>query len=123
MEKRKKGSRAEMLAKLFLEQQGLTPVEENFFAKTGEIDLVMRDNSVWVFVEVRYRSGKHHKRFGSAATSINPRKQSRLLKTTKLYLQKKRLGSASARIDVVDISGDLSLPEISWIRNALADYS
>jgi len=121
MEKHQKGSQAEILARNYLEQQGLTPVEENFFAKTGEIDLVMRDQSVWVFVEVRYRSGKHGKRFGSAASSINPRKQSRLLKTVKLYIQKRRLGAVSARIDVVDIGGMLSHPEINWIRNALGD--
>ena len=123
MEKRQKGLQAEMLAKEYLIQQGLTPVEDNFFAKTGEIDLVMREQSAWVFVEVRYRSGKHNKRFGSAATSINPRKQSRILKTTKLYLQTKRLQNVVARIDVVDISGRLSEPEIIWIRNALSDHN
>ena len=123
MEKRQKGLQAEMLAKEYLIQQGLTPVEDNFFAKTGEIDLVMREQSAWVFVEVRYRSGKHNKRFGTAATSINPRKQSRILKTTKLYLQTKRLQNVVARIDVVDISGRLSEPEIIWIRNALSDYN
>jgi len=121
MEKRQKGLQAEMLARNYLEQKGLTPVKENFFAKTGEIDLIMRDHAVWVFVEVRYRSGKHIKRFGSAASSINPRKQSRLRKTAKLYLQKNRLGSAAARIDVVDVSGNLSEAEIIWIRNALSD--
>jgi len=121
MEKRQKGLQAEMLAKNYLEQQGLIPVEENFFAKTGEIDLIMRDQAVWVFVEVRYRSGKHNKRFGTAASSINPRKQSRLLKTAKLYLQKNRLGRVAARIDVVDVSGNLSEAEIIWIRNALSD--
>ena len=121
MEKRQKGLQAEKLAKDYLIQQGLTPVEDNFFAKTGEIDLVMREQSVWVFVEVRYRSGKHNKRFGTAATSINPRKQSRILRTAKLYLQKNRLNRASARIDVVDISGNMSQPAIRWIRNALGD--
>jgi len=121
MEKRQKGSQAEKLAKDYLMQQGLTPVEDNFFAKTGEIDLVMREQSVWVFVEVRYRSGKHNKRFGTAATSINPRKQSRIVKTTKLYMQTKRLQDVVARIDVVDVSGSLSEPEIIWIRNALSD--
>ena len=123
MEKRQKGLQAEKLAKDYLIQQGLTPVEDNFFAKTGEIDLVMREQSAWVFVEVRYRSGKHNKRFGTAATSINPRKQSRILKTTKLYLQTKRLQNVVARIDVVDISGRLSEPEIIWIRNALSDHN
>ena len=123
MEKRQKGLQAEMLAKEYLTQQGLTPVEDNFFAKTGEIDLVMREQSAWVFVEVRYRSGKHNKRFGTAATSINPRKQSRILKTTKLYLQTNRLQNVVARIDVVDISGRLSEPEIIWIRNALSDHN
>ena len=123
MEKRQKGLQAEMLAKEYLIQQGLTPVEDNFFAKTGEIDLVMREQSAWVFVEVRYRSGKHNKRFGTAATSINPRKQSGILKTTKLYLQTKRLQNVVARIDVVDISGRLSEPEIIWIRNALSDHN
>ena len=47
------GYKAEEKALFFLEERGLKVVERNFRCRFGEIDLIMQDNDVLVFVEVR----------------------------------------------------------------------
>ena len=44
------GHAAEHQARLYLEKQGFTLVEKNFRTKTGEIDLIMSQDSLLVFV-------------------------------------------------------------------------
>lgn len=49
------GDAWEMQARSWLERQGLRFIAANVCERGGEIDLIMRDGSVTVFVEVRYR--------------------------------------------------------------------
>jgi putative endonuclease len=51
-----RGQLAEKHARTYLEQQGLTFVEANVRYPFGEIDLIMRQQDVWVFVEVKFRA-------------------------------------------------------------------
>jgi len=84
----------------------------NFRARCGEIDLVMRDGSALVFVEVRLRQDAGH---GSAAESIGFAKQRRLRAAANLFLARHRQFSAlPARFDVVAIDGTA----MQWIRGA-----
>ena len=50
-----RGNDAENRALEFLETQGLRLVTRNFLCKVGEIDLIVRDQTTVIFVEVRYR--------------------------------------------------------------------
>ena len=113
----KTGFRAEELAEQFLQHQGLISVARNVHFKTGEIDLVMRNSSTLIFIEVRYRKNRY---FGSAAESITPAKQKKLIRSALLYCQKNRI-STPWRIDVVAItaSGSGQPPEINWIPSAI----
>ena len=61
------GQLGEDQALIYLQQQGLHLLERNFRCKAGEIDLVMQDGKVLVFVEVRLRSDS---KFGGAAASV-----------------------------------------------------
>jgi putative endonuclease len=72
-----------------------------------------------VFVEVRYRSNPH---FASAAASVTPAKQRRLLRTVALYLQQKGLTNQQAcRLDVIAVRPGHSPSEdkIQWLKNAI----
>ena len=40
----------------YLESQGMKILERNFRCRTGEIDLIARDGTCLVFVEVKYRT-------------------------------------------------------------------
>lgn len=108
------GRRAELAACRYLQQQGLTLVEGNYRCGSGEIDLVMRDGQTLVFVEVRYRRSV---RFGSAAESVDGRKQGKLLAAAAHYLQTHpKAARRACRFDVVALAGQQT--DIDWIRDA-----
>lgn len=114
----RRGKAGEDLALRHLKRQGLRLVERNYRSPWGEVDLVMRDGPVLVFVEVRRRgsAGIGRSRFASAAETVGPTKQRRLIKTAQHYLQ--RHPDAPARFDVVAITDGTSAAELIWIRDA-----
>ena len=105
------GAAGEERALAHLQRHGLVLIEQNFLCKVGEIDLIMRERQTIVFVEVRTRADA---RYGSAADSVSPAKQRRLLLTAQRYLQRFRLPPA-CRFDVVAIDGDA----LTWLKNAI----
>ena len=52
------GRMGEDRACLYLEEKGMVLVTRNFRCKHGEIDLIMKDGSVFVFVEVKTRRSR-----------------------------------------------------------------
>ena len=72
LNKRNTGKRYESLAADYLQGQGLTIMERNYQDRTGEIDLIGRDGTFLVFVEVKYRRDM---RSGDPAEAVTPRKQ------------------------------------------------
>ena len=111
---RERGQAVEQLAEQFLQQQGLKSITRNYQIKGGEIDLIMHEGDVLVFVEVRYRKDESH---GSGAESITWRKQQRLNRAARHYLQK-HYGNREpdCRFDVISASGYPVTFE--WITNA-----
>ncbi|MBM7072275.1 YraN family protein [Shewanella sp. 202IG2-18] len=105
-----RGQQGELQAKQYLEQQGLTFVEQNVRFPFGELDLVMRQQKHWVFVEVKYRSNPN---FGGAVNAVSAKQVQRIRKATAHYLQLKRI-QAPCRFDVVAIDGS----HIQWIKGA-----
>jgi putative endonuclease len=77
------GAAIEHAAAVWLQQQRLICIERNFRCKGGEIDLIMRDRSSLVFVEVRLRNRDD---FGSAAESVTTAKQRRVIHAAQYYL-------------------------------------
>ncbi len=106
-----RGAAAEARALAFLQQQGLTLVEQNFSCRWGEIDLILRDQETLVFVEVRQRSSA---RFGGAAASVSAGKQATLWRTAEVYLQRIRRIPV-CRFDLIAIDGD----QLEWMRHIL----
>ena len=108
------GLAAEKLAATFLSAQGLKLVAQNYHCRFGEIDLIMRDVNTLVFIEVRLRSNQQ---FGSAAASITPQKQQKLILTAQHYLQQNPHKNA-CRFDVL-LMDKLEIGAITWLKNAL----
>jgi putative endonuclease len=99
-----------------LRGQGLRPVIRNYTCRLGEIDLIMLDNSVLVFVEVRYRQSD---RYGSGADSVTLAKQRRIVRAAKQFLRlNPRHDSRPARFDVVSVGRGTGGIELNWIRSA-----
>ena len=111
-----RGKWAESVAQSYLRAKGFETLNENYRCRHGELDLVMRDGSTIVFVEVRYRKSS---RYGSSAESITTAKQQRLIATARHYLQHTQLREGiPCRFDVVAISNDPKNFEIDWIKDA-----
>ena len=111
------GDRGEAQALAMLVAQGLQLLGRNLHCAMGEIDLVMRDGNVLVFVEVRARGSS---RYGGAAASVGPAKQRRLRHAAHFFLP--RLArqhwhgtEPACRFDVVALEPD----EMVWLRGAL----
>lgn len=111
---RERGNAIELQAETWLRRQGLKPVSRNYLIRGGELDLIMRDGGVLVFIEVRYRRSNDH---GSGAESITARKQQRLRRAARHYLQA-HFGNQEpdCRFDVISASGEPVAFE--WIKNA-----
>jgi putative endonuclease len=110
----RRGKDAESRAWRYLQARGLRLLHRNYRSRRGEIDLVVQDKDSLVFVEVRYR---RQSRFGSAAESVDRRKQTKLIACARHYMQTHpETARQSCRFDVVSISG--SDADIEWIRNA-----
>lgn len=107
----KTGQNAEQAALQYLKQQGLKPVASNYRWPGGEIDLIMQDKDTLVFIEVRYRS---HPNYADALASVDRRKQQRLIRTAKHYLQKHGC-QPPCRFDVVGINAQ---KQCTWVKNA-----
>jgi putative endonuclease len=113
-DRQRKGADAEAYAKKYLISQGLTWIMSNYRSCFGEIDLIMRDSSVVVFVEVRARSSHL---FGGGAVSVTHQKQQKIIKTAMLYMQQHKVhNKLFARFDVMSFDG--IPPVISWIKDA-----
>lgn len=105
------GGDAEAVACAHLRAAGLRLLERNYRCRRGEIDLVMREGDVLVFVEVRLRASS---RFGTPAETVDIHKQRKLAAAAAHYLGSHPT-ELPCRFDVVAVSGD---NPIDWIRNA-----
>lgn len=98
----------------FLQAKGLTLLTKNYRCPYGEIDLIMQENEVLVFIEVRLRNSMD---FGDALESIDSTKQQKLLKSATHYLQKHHLlDEIDCRFDVIGFSNNT----IDWIKDAFS---
>lgn len=112
----RQGRLAEDFACRYLQQRGLELLARNFHCRRGEIDLVMNDGGCIVFIEVRYRASA---RFGTAAETVDRRKQARLIATAQYYLQRHRAAArAPCRFDVITLCPGTPSQPLQWIRDA-----
>ncbi len=111
------GAHFEHASLRFLESQGLSLLTSNYRCKFGEIDLIMHDRSMLVFVEVRYRRSASH---GTAAATVDSRKQARIRFTARHFLcNHPEFRKYSCRFDVVAFEMQTSgNSAINWIPNA-----
>ena len=122
------GALAESVAKHYLLLCGLQFVENNYLCKSGEIDLIMRDQAQLVFVEVRYRK---QNKFGSPLETVTYSKQQKLIRAANHYLLENSIyRDDECRFDVISICGKIpdkktlkmnsSNSNITWIKHAFS---
>jgi putative endonuclease len=112
------GKRYEALARDYLQQHGLTLVEKNYHSRFGEIDLIMFDQQVLCFIEVKFRKSTA---FGGAISAIPHAKQQRIIKTAQCYISSTpAIAQKPMRFDalILQLESSLSDLNIEWIQNA-----
>ncbi len=109
------GREGEKIAEVFLKKQGYRLVERNYRCRGGEVDLIVLDSRIIVFVEVKTRTDHG---FGSPLEAVEPRKQRRMILAAQLFLHQKKLHERDARFDVVGISWPGTEPLVEHIQNA-----
>ena len=113
---RQQGERWERFAESFLRRRGMKLLARNFHTRFGELDLVMLDGAVLVFVEVRYRRRSD---YGSGADSVTWTKQRRLISAARHFLSRHRSHAGRAcRFDVVSLGAGADGPVVDWIQHA-----
>lgn len=98
-----KGIRGEELALKFLLKKNYRLIIRNFHSAGGEIDLIMLDNDVLVFIEVKYRKTG----LQTALSSISQSKQRKLYETAGVFLSRfPAYENNFTRFDVIVITGN-----------------
>lgn len=112
-----KGQLTESYAEQYLSKQGLTLIERNFHSRQGEIDLIMLDGDTYVFIEVKYRKSKE---FGGAIAAVSASKQKKIKHCVTFYLHQSSLNeyNTPCRVDVVALEGEITQPDVTWLKNA-----
>ncbi|MBC7203960.1 MAG: YraN family protein [Pusillimonas sp.] len=109
------GHAAEELACHYLTEQGLFVLARNLKCRTGEIDIVARDQNVLVFIEVRSRRNVN---YGLAAETVGPHKQKRLVRTAHFWLpyivRRHFIKTPICRFDIITLNSKT----IRWIQDA-----
>lgn len=98
------GRSGESVARAFLERKGLVFLAANWRCRAGELDLVMRDGVVLVFVEVKTRHGEGA---GRAEEGITPAQGRRIMATAEWFLaEHEELDVPVWRVDLVAVTLD-----------------
>ena len=99
----------------WMEKRGYAIVERNFRCRSGEIDIVAREDGYLVFIEVKYRHGTE---CGDPSEAVDRRKQQTISRVALFYmLRHGYTEDTPVRFDVVTVSGGDEV-EIVLYRNA-----
>lgn len=111
-----RGAAAEAAALRFLEARGFTPVATNWRCRQGEIDLVVRQDRLLVFAEVRLRNRDD---FGGALASVTLAKQRKIVATAQAFLQHHpEFCTCDCRFDVLALRAGREAWQVRWLPAA-----
>lgn len=120
MREKQLGDWGEEIARRYLRKKGYFFVEGNFRCRMGEIDLIVENRRVLVFVEVKTRKSAN---FAEGREFVDHWKQERLKITAGFYLAQHETSKA-ARFDVIEIYApdgvDTKKPIINHLEDAFS---
>jgi putative endonuclease len=99
---RSTGRRHEQQAAEYFQKQGFEILERNLQVGHLEIDLIVRQLGLLVFVEVKSASNL---KFGHPAEKVDRRKINRLVRAAQRYLQDHSITGCDLRFDVITFVG------------------
>ena len=112
------GAWGERIAADFLQKKRYILVAANYRSRFGEIDLIVRNKTYLIFVEVKLRKNAN---FAAASEFVDHYKQDRLKTTAAIYLDENPT-NLQPRFDVVEIYApqgtQTSHPQINHLEGA-----
>jgi putative endonuclease len=109
------GESGENLACDELRRQGYAILDRRYRTRAGEIDIVARDGSALVFVEVKTRRSA---RFGGPHDALTHAKRQRVTTMAADWLARHRIRASSCRFDVVGVTVADGRPAVTLVRGA-----
>ncbi len=102
--KRRIGADKELLAVKYLKDREYSILEQNYYTRHGEIDIIATNDGYIVFIEVKYRSNT---KIGFPEEAVNARKQQAIIAAAKYYLYRHGISfDTPCRFDVLVILND-----------------
>ncbi|SFQ05410.1 putative endonuclease [Lachnospiraceae bacterium XBB1006] len=102
MNKRIVGKEKEALAAKLLSLHGYEVIARNYRCRSGEVDVIAKEDGYLVFIEVKYRSSL---RFGEPQLAVNGHKQGKIKEVARWYCHAEGIDDYPIRYDVVAILG------------------
>jgi putative endonuclease len=99
----------EDIAVRYLESKWYQTIERNYQIKWGEIDIIMREWWLTIFVEVKYRKNED---YGHPLDTFSMAKRRAMKRTIMLYVNKNKIDLEQVRIDFIGIMPNA----IGWHR-------
>jgi putative endonuclease len=116
MNKTSIGRQGESMARVFFKKKGYNIVAHNFRCRFGEIDLILRKEHAFRFVEVKYRRSDE---YGLPQESVQKRKQTKIRKTAVLWLKLRQLPmDTEVHFDVLAINQESGKILYDYIEDA-----
>ena len=117
LNKRKKGKLGEQLAAKYLQKQGFTIIENNYYQRSGEIDIIATENREIVFIEVKTLNTEN---FLQITDTISFKKKIRLIKLAKIWLCKHNQIDRKFRIDFFGlVYRNKKIKKLVYLKNAI----
>lgn len=114
---RETGRLGENFARKYLLEKGYSILQQNYSTKYGEIDIIAKDGTLIVFIEVKTRRGIS---FGYPREAVDKHKQIKIKNMAELYILSKKLTDIPMRFDVIEVFLDenYNAKSISLLKNA-----
>ena len=113
MNKRKFGIIGEKIAQKYLKDNKYEIIENNYYTRNGEIDIIASKNNYIIFVEVKTRTNE---KYGKPSEAVNNIKKTKLKNIGLLYMDKLRLYDYNLRFDIIECYWQIK--KINHIINA-----
>lgn len=109
------GKEGEEIAAKYLESKGYEILARNYRLKRWEIDIIGKENEVYVFVEVKSRSSSN---FGFPEDFLSPQQEGRIRSAAIYYLVEQNITPKDIRFDIISVLANEKNIEIEHFEDA-----
>ena len=100
MNKRKFGIIGEKIAQKYLKNNGYKIIENNYYTRNCEIDIIANKEKYIVFVEVKTRTNE---KYGKPSEAVNKTKKLHMRRSAAIFLRENNFSKFIIRFDVIEV--------------------